>query len=155
LLALISAAGCGHGDGGDGGADAGRTCKGGGVACCPTASMIDLYPGAYPNQPYDPKPPADACTPAPHHVTIALGCPNNADGTPPTCQTARADIAVALMQAGFGGRFITSGAAVQNMYVEADTLRDLLVARGVPTDSIITETMAQHTDENIYYSTKI
>lgn len=127
----------------------------GGVACCPAASMIDLYPGAYANQPYDPKPAADACVAAAHDVIIVLGCPSNADGTPSPCQTKRADIAVALMQAGLGDRFITSGAAVHNMYVEADALRDLLVARGVSEDHITAETMAQHTDENLYYSTKI
>src|SRR5512142_2565719 len=89
LLALITAAGCGHA--GDGGADGGHTCTGGGVACCPTASMIDLYPGAYGNQPYDPKAPADACIAVSHDVIIVLGCPNNADGTPSPCQTTRAD----------------------------------------------------------------
>jgi len=60
-----------------------------------------------------------------------------------------------LMQAGLGDRFITSGAAVHNSYVEAATLRDLLIARGVPAAQITTELQARHTDENIYYSTQL
>lgn len=156
-LLLFTAAACSEpgASGGTGGSDAGHPCTSGGVACCPTDSMVDLYPGQYANQPYDPKAPADACIAAPHDVIIVLGCPNNADGTPSDCQTKRADIAVALSQAGFGTQFITSGAAVHNQYVEADTLRDLLLSRGIPATSITTEPQAQHTDENIYYSTQI
>jgi hypothetical protein len=117
--------------------------------------MVDLYPGEYPNHPLDPQPPASACVAAPHDVIIVLGCPNDPDGAPSTCQIARADIAVAFMDAGYGDRFITTGGAVHNAWVEADTLRDLLVARGVPADRIVTEPQARHTDENIYYSTRL
>ncbi len=123
------------------------------AALCPVDSMVDLYPGEYANHPLDPQPPASACVAAAHDVLIVLGCPNEADGAPSACQIARADIAVAFMEAGYGDHFITTGGAVHNEWVEADTLRDLLVARGVPPESIVTETQARHTDENIYYST--
>jgi hypothetical protein len=125
------------------------------VACCPVASMVDLYPGQYPNDPLGPRPPADACVARAHDGILVLGCPNEEDGTPSACQTERADFAVALRDAGYGDRFITSGGAVHNAYVEADTLRDLLVERGVPADRIATETQAEHTDENFYYSVAI
>ena len=115
--------------------------------------MTALYPGAGPPNPYGVLPAADACVAVRHDVIIVLGCPNQDSGPPAPCQTKRADIAVALMQAGFGDRFITTGGAVHNAYVEADTLKALLVARGVPSAHITTETKASHTDENIYYST--
>jgi hypothetical protein len=125
------------------------------TARCPTASMIDAYPGAYPNQPYGPQPAASACIATAHDVIVVLGCPNADDGQPAPCQTERADIAVALMEAGYSGRFITSGGAVHNEWVEAETLRDLLVERGAPSDRILLEPEAQHTDENIYYASRI
>ncbi|UQA61981.1 YdcF family protein [Polyangium aurulentum] len=115
--------------------------------------MVDRYPGEYANYPLDPQPPASACMAAAHDVIIVLGCPNEPDGAPSPCQIARADLAVAFMDAGYGDHFITTGGAVHNEWVEADTLRDLLVARGIPVGSIVTEPKARHTDENIYYST--
>jgi hypothetical protein len=147
LPSAVASSGAASGSGG-----AGPTLP---VTSCPTESMVTLYPDPWPPDPMGPKPPATACVAAPHDVIIVLGCPNDADGTPSTCQTARADIAVGLMNAGFGQRFITSGAAVHNAYVEADTLKGLLVGRGVPDASIWTDTRAEHTDENIYYSTQI
>lgn len=125
------------------------------VTACETESMLALYPDQWPPKPYEPKPAADACVSLAHDVIIVLGCPNDEDGAPSTCQKQRADIAVALRDAGYGDRFITTGGAVHNAWVEADTLRDLLVERGVPADRIFTEPKAEHTDENVYYSTEI
>jgi hypothetical protein len=125
------------------------------VALCPVDSMIDAYPGDYPNQPNGPQPLASTCITAPHDVLVVLGCPNDDGGAPSACQTARVDIAVALMKAGYGDRFITTGGAVHNEWVEADTLRDLLASRGVPLERVTTEPLAEHTDENIYFSTRI
>jgi hypothetical protein len=125
------------------------------VTSCPTDSMLDLYPGMWPPQPYGPKPDATACVATEHDVIIVLGCPNDAGGQPSSCQTKRADIAVALRDAGYGKRFITTGGAVHNQYVEADTLKALLVARGVAEKDVLTDTKAEHTDENIYYATQI
>jgi hypothetical protein len=117
--------------------------------------MIDLYSGPLPPNPYGSFPKATACVASAHDAIIVLGCPNNDDGTPSSCQNKRADIAVKLMAAGLANRFIPSGAAVHNAYVEADTLKQLLIARGVLPASIFPETKAMHTDENIYYSTQI
>ncbi|MDI1442764.1 YdcF family protein [Polyangium sp. 6x1] len=125
------------------------------VALCPIVSMIDAYPGEYPNQPNGPQPLASACITTRHDVVVVLGCPNDDTGTPSACQIARADIAVALKDAGYGDTFITTGGAVHNEWTEADTLRDLLVARGIEASRITTEPLAEHTDENIYYSTRI
>ena len=126
-----------------------------GIARCPTASMVDIYGGRLPGRPSPSTAETDRCIARRHDVIVVLGCPANDDGTPSGCQKRRADIAVALMNAGLGSHFITSGGPVENSYVEADMLRDLLIARGVPKGRIITEPYADTTDESIYYSTKL
>ena len=125
------------------------------VSACTVDTMTVDYPGNTPPNPYTTPVAASACILAAHDAIILLGCPSNDDGTPSSCQTDRADIAVALAAAGYGGNYITSGAAVHNAYVEADALAALLIARGVPDSSIWRDELAQHTDENIYYSTQI
>jgi hypothetical protein len=125
------------------------------VTSCPTRSMVDLYPGPWPSNPYTDKPAATACVAARHDVIVVLGCPSEDDGTVSACQLRRAALALALKDAGLGDRFITTGGAVHNAHVEADTLRDLLVARGVAAADVLTDTKARHTDENIYYATRI
>jgi hypothetical protein len=117
--------------------------------------MIEAFPGEYPNQANGPQPLASDCVTRKHDVIIVLGCPNEDTGAPSACQITRADIAVSLSSAGYGDRFITTGGAVHNAWVEADTLRDLLIERGIAMDRITTEPEAEHTDENIYYSTNI
>ena len=124
---------------------------------CPVPSMQDQFPGEgqVPNPYTEVWPNADACVATHHDVIIVLGCPNNADGTAADCQTKRADIAIALSHQGYGDRFITSGAAAHNAWVEADTLKQLLVDRGVDATAIVEDTLALHTDENLYYSTQL
>ncbi|MBK8173035.1 MAG: YdcF family protein [Sandaracinaceae bacterium] len=125
------------------------------VSLCEVDNMENLYSGFVPTNPYAAPVPSTECMRAEHDAIMVLGCPNNEDGSPADCQTERADIAVALSTAGFGSNFIVSGAAVHNSYVEAQTLHDLLVDRGVSDANIYIENRAQHTDENIYYSTLI
>src|SRR5438477_97467 len=127
----------------------------GGSAACPVPPMTQLYPGTLPPNPYMAGPPTDACVGQVHDAIIVLGCPSNNDGTASACQTKRADIAVAFSKAGLGDWFIPTGNAVKNAFVEAESLRALLVARGVDPARILVEPKANHTDENLYYSTKI
>jgi hypothetical protein len=140
------------GAGGEGGEGGGFPSD---AALCAVPSMIDLFPGTLPPNPYGDLFDADACVSQPHDVIIVLGCPNEDDGSPAACQTERVDIAMSLYQAGLASAFITTGAAVQNQWIEAETLRDLLVAEGVSPASISMDPLAQHTDENLYYATKI
>jgi hypothetical protein len=126
------------------------------ISFCPVGTMDQDYSGALPPNPYGAFPEATDCMlRGSYDVIMILGCPNNSDGTPSSCQTARVDIAIGLMNAGRGNRFIVSGAAAHNQYVEAETLATLLMQKGVPSASIYKEPKAMHTDENIYYSTKI
>jgi hypothetical protein len=118
-------------------------------------AMPDLYPGIFPPNPYDDLFDADTCVSQPHDVVIVLGCPNNGNGTPASCQIERADIAAQLLADGYADQFITTGGAVQNQYVEAETLRGLLVDRGIADAHIFLDPLAEHTDENLYYATQI
>lgn len=125
------------------------------TAQCSVETMIGLYPGSLPPNPYGTWPRADACVASPHDVIIVLGCPTREDGSASDCQQRRIDIAMSLMRSGYSDRFIVSGAAVSNEHVEAEALRDLLLAEDVPTESIFLEPQAEHTDENIYYSSQL
>lgn len=98
---------------------------------------------------------APSCLATKHDVIVVLGCPTGDDGTPSECQTARVEVAMRAMRAGLGDTFIVTGGAVQNAYVEAETLRDMLVARGVAADRVVVEPKAEHTDENLYWSSEI
>ena len=65
------------------------------TASCPMPAMTTLFPGAFPPNPYGDLFDADACVAQAHDVIVILGCPNEDDGTPASCQVERADMAVA------------------------------------------------------------
>lgn len=122
---------------------------------CHIPSMVDQYGGDDPPATFGPGVAAPACVRTKHDAIMVLGCPNEDGGAPSACQIARADLAVDAMRAGLGDDFITTGGHVQNAWVEAETLRDLLVMRGVAKERIAVEPQAEHTDENIFWSTRI
>ena len=97
-------------------------------------------------------PPADALKAAPLDVVIIPGCPSKPDGTLTGCQWQRAIWGAMLWEDGVTERFITSGGAVQNRYIESEAIRAGMIALGVPADRVHTDTQAMHTDENAGYS---
>jgi len=125
------------------------------VEQCPTTDMQTQYPPPFPPFPYGDWTPVDGCVGRPHDVVIVLGCPSEGDGSASSCQTKRAEMADQLFEAGWATHFITTGGAVHNQWNESEALKALLIGRGIPADAIIEEPLAQHTDENIYYSTRI
>lgn len=122
---------------------------------CSIPMMTTQYGGEDPPATFGPGVAAPACVQTKHDAIIVLGCPNENDGRASACQIARADLAVKVIAAGLGDEVITTGGAVQNAFVEAETLRDLLVARGIAKERITVEPKAEHTDENLYFSTRI
>jgi hypothetical protein len=122
---------------------------------CAIPPMTEQYGGEESPATFSPGIAAPACVKTKHDAIIVLGCPNDADGKPSACQTARADLTMKVVAAGLGDEIITTGGAVHNAWVEAETLRDLLVARGIAKERITVEPKAEHTDENIYFSTRI
>lgn len=95
-----------------------------------------------------------AAAPAQAGVTAALvpGCPTDADGQVSACQWRRALWAAHLFEQGRVASIMVSGAAVHTPYVEAEALQVALLSLGVPSDRVVLETQARHTDENVAFS---
>jgi DUF218 domain-containing protein len=125
------------------------------AAACEVPPMDQLYSGAWPPNPWAPALIAAPCMTQRHDAIIVLGCPSNADGSASDCQRSRAQMAASLYAQGFAANLIATGAAAHNAWVEADALTALLTARGVPGAAIVREPLAMHTDENLYYSSRI
>jgi hypothetical protein len=141
--------------GSDAGAPAGPDAGPSAATACTVEPMTEIYSGIFPPNPYSTTGwPAGNCA-VPHDALVLLGCPSNDGGTPSPCQQFRVQFALELQDAGYADEFIVSGAAVHNQYIEADSLKSQLLAAGVPSDHIFEDLLAQHTDENIYYSDKI
>ena len=124
-------------------------------ASCELPALDTLFPpGSLPN-PYQDWTPAPECLDTHHDVIVVLGCPSRDDGQPSECQRRRVELALRFAGAGYGENFITTGGAVANETVEAESLRDLLVTGGIHSDRIHLEPLAEHTDENLYYASQI
>jgi hypothetical protein len=122
---------------------------------CAIPTMVEHYGGESAPATFGPGITAPPCTLTKHDVVIILGCPTSSDGSASTCQRARVDLALEAKRRGLGDRFIVSGGAVANAFVEADSLARLLGDRGVNEDAIVLEPKARHTDENLYFSSLI
>jgi uncharacterized SAM-binding protein YcdF (DUF218 family) len=86
---------------------------------------------------------------------IVLGNPAEADGTPSPEQRERTLEGVQEYKAGVAPHLIFTGGAAHNRFVEADVMKTLAVAQGVPVSDITVEDQAQNTIQNIYYSAQI
>ena len=86
---------------------------------------------------------------------IVLGYPSLPDGTPSPEQRERTLEAVREYKDGVASHLIVSGGAAHNRFVEADVMKTLAVASGVPGSDIVVEDQAQNTIQNIYYSEQI
>lgn len=86
---------------------------------------------------------------------IVLGNPALPDGTPSPEQRERTLEAVREYESGAATHLIFTGGAAHNRFVEADLMKTLAVAHGVPSNDITVEDQAQNTVQNIYYSNQI
>jgi len=86
---------------------------------------------------------------------IVLGNPAMPDGTPSPEQRERTLEAVREYRDGVASHLIFTGGAAHNRFVEADVMKTLAVANGVPSNDITVEDQAQNTIQNIYYSDQI
>jgi uncharacterized SAM-binding protein YcdF (DUF218 family) len=86
---------------------------------------------------------------------IVLGNPAEADGTPSPEQRERTLEGIREYKAGIAPHLIFTCGAAHNRFVEADVMRDLALAQGVPANDITVEDQAQNTIQNIYYSEQI
>ncbi len=57
-----------------------------------------------------------------------------------------------LYENGYAHNVIYSGSAVYTPYIESKIMKEYGIALGIPADKIITESLAKHSTENLYYS---
>ena len=85
-------------------------------------------------------------------VLIVLGTPCEADGTPSPEARERVLEGVREFRAGIANHIIMTGGAAHNQFVEADCMKRLAVAEGVPADAVVEEGQAKDTIQNIWFS---
>ncbi|WP_298904089.1 YdcF family protein [uncultured Nostoc sp.] len=88
-------------------------------------------------------------------VIIVLGNPANSDGSIGEIARQRVLKAVSLLHTRRAKYILFSGAAVYNHYVEADVMANFAHSIGVPRSSLVTDTEARNTYQNLFNATKI
>jgi uncharacterized SAM-binding protein YcdF (DUF218 family) len=88
-------------------------------------------------------------------VIIVLGCRVGRDGGPSRCIRERAGHAADLYRRGFAPWVIATGGETERGPVESAALRGVLEEGGVPAGSIVEESRAHNTIQNIRYSSEI
>ena len=82
---------------------------------------------------------ADVASVPPTDVTMVLGAGVDADGRPSLFLKARLDLAVDLYRRGLTRVILVSGANPSPDYDEPTTMRDYLVAQGVPVERVVAD----------------
>lgn len=80
---------------------------------------------------------------------VIFGASVRSDGTPSATLRRRVESAVIAARGFSGARFMPTGGAGSNGYVEADVMTDLLLQAGIPHDAIIAEREARDTLDSI------
>ena len=88
-------------------------------------------------------------------AALVLGYALTVDGKPLPNLVARVERAAELYRAGLVPRLVVSGGAARNRVTEAGAMRELLMARGVPTEAIAIDLRARSTEENFACSVPI
>ena len=82
---------------------------------------------------------------------IVLGAKSDADGNPTPRQLARVTEGVAEYERGVATHIVFTGGAVDNQFVEADSMSRAAQAQGIPSSVILKETRARDTIHNACY----
>ena len=90
----------------------------------------------------------------PFDAIIVPGVPYQ-DETVSRILMGRIQWAVHLYKSGFTKKIIFSGSAVYTPFYEAKIMKLYAMAYGVPAEDILTDTVAEHSTENLYYSYKL
>ena len=90
----------------------------------------------------------------PFDVIIVPGVPYEQEETT-SIMTMRVLWAKQLYDSGFTHNIIFSGSAVYSPYVEGIVMKIMADSLGIPSDHTFSETKAEHSTENIYYSWKM
>jgi len=90
----------------------------------------------------------------PFDVIIVPGIPYELEGTT-SIMAMRVFWAKHLYDSGYAKNIIFSGSAVYSPYVEGIAMKIIADSLGIPADHTFSETRAEHSTENIYYSWKM
>ncbi|ULQ53444.1 YdcF family protein [Flavihumibacter fluvii] len=90
---------------------------------------------------------------APYDLVIIPGVPLE-NGSWSTTMKARITWSLYLFKRGITRNVMYSGAAVSTPFKEGDVMGMYARALGIPAEHVFTETLAEHSTENIYYSYK-
>lgn len=90
----------------------------------------------------------------PFDVVIVPGVPYEKENTT-SIMTMRVYWAKQLYDSGFTKNIIFSGSAVYSPYVEGVVMKIMADSLGIPSDHTFSETKAEHSTENVYYSWKM
>ncbi|MEJ7646563.1 MAG: YdcF family protein [Chryseolinea sp.] len=90
----------------------------------------------------------------PFDVIIVPGIPYEKESTT-SIMAMRVFWAKHLYDSGYARNIIFSGSAVYSPYVEGIAMKIIADSLGIPTDHTFSETRAEHSTENIYYSWKM
>ena len=94
---------------------------------------------------------AECISKKPYDVIIVPGFPHDS-GKVSMILNHRIKWAYFLYKNGYTKNIIFSGSAVHSPYIEADVMRLFALQLGIKKENIFTETKAEHTTENLYYS---
>lgn len=92
---------------------------------------------------------------APYDVIIVPGVPYDDGASWSSIMNIRVSWSDYLFKNGITKNIIYSGSAVYTRYYEAKIMAAYGKAVGIPTEHILTETNAEHSSENVYYSYRI
>lgn len=95
-----------------------------------------------------------AVTEKPYDVIIVPGVPYEKENTTSVMKM-RIYWAKQLYDSGFTKNIIFSGSAVYSHFVEGIAMKVIADTLGIPTDHTFSETSAEHSTENVYYSWKM
>lgn len=90
----------------------------------------------------------------PFDVIVVPGFPYEPHDVP-SILTLRLRWARYLFEAGLSDNIIFSGSAVYTQYIEGITMKIIADSLGLPSDRLFSETQAEHSIENVYYSMKM
>ena len=93
----------------------------------------------------------EAASKAPYDIIVVPGIPLE-DGKWDRTMKARVYWSKYLIDQGIAKNVMYSGSSVYTPYIEAEVMAAYAEAIGIPREKIFTETMAEHSTENIYYS---
>jgi vancomycin permeability regulator SanA len=88
-------------------------------------------------------------------AVVVLGAQVHADGTPSTALNDRVTTAIELYKQGLAGTIVMSGGTGESGYNEAEVMRDMAVARGVPASAILLDTTGVNTQATVAHTDAI